>query len=316
MTRYSLGVAATSYLRVWETMDTLEFLERCHGFGAAGIHAVLHGDPLRIRAETEKRGMYLEAMVPLPTGDDTSEFEQSLKTAQLAGATALRGACLGTRRYETFKTFEAWQAHVAESHRSLEAALPLIDKYKIPLGLENHKDWTTDQLLTLMKKYSSEYFGVCLDFGNNISLLDSLMETIEKLAPYTVTTHVKDVAVEPYEDGILLSEVILSEGLINLARAVSLIKQARPATRMNLEMITRDPLKIPLLREEYWSTLPNLSAADLARTLHFVHHNKSAGPLPRVAHLTAAERSQLEDENVMRCLFEWERHGFGFKPTD
>jgi sugar phosphate isomerase/epimerase len=307
MARYSLGISATSYLRVWETIDTLEFLERCDGFGAAGIQAVLHGDPLRIRAEAEKRGMYVEAMVPLPSGDDTAEFEQGLKDAQAAGATALRAACLGTRRYETFKTFDAWQAHVAESERSLESALPLLDRYKIPLGLENHKDWTAEQLASLAKKYSSEYFGVCLDFGNNISLLDLPMDAIEKLAPYTVTTHVKDIAVDAYADGILLSEVILGTGLIDLPRAVSLITESRPKTRMNLEMITRDPLKIPLLREEYWGTLSDKKAADLARTLHFVNHKKSAGRLPQICHLTPAEVDWQEDENVKKCLVEWQR---------
>lgn len=306
MARYSLGVSATSYLRVWETIDTLEFLERCHRFGAAGVQAVLHGDPLRIRAEAEKRDMYVEAMVPLPSGENTEEFEQSLKDAQAAGAVAMRAACLGTRRYETFQTFDAWQAHVAESEKSLEAAMPLLDKYKIPLGLENHKDWTADQLASLVNKYSSEYFGVCLDFGNNISLLDLPMEAIEILAPYTVTTHVKDIAVDTYEDGILLSEVIVGKGLIDLPRAVNLIRETHPKTRMNLEMITRDPLKIPLLKDEYWRTLPDKKAADLARMLHFVNHNKSAGQLPQVFDLTPAALDQKEDQNVNKCLAEWQ----------
>lgn len=264
MPRYSLGVAATSYLKVWETIDTLELLERCHGFGAAGIHAVVNGDPEVIRERAEQYEMYFEAMVPLPSDEDTSEFEESLKRAQRAGATALRAACLGTRRYETFRTLGAWRAHVEASHRSLAAALPLLDRYKIPLGLENHKDWTADELVALVRQYSSEYFGVCLDFGNNISLLDDPMEAIEKLAPYTVTTHLKDIAVAPYDEGILLSEVILGRGLIDLRKALELIRRARPQTRMNLEMITREPLRIPLLNEGYWATLPDKSAAELA----------------------------------------------------
>jgi sugar phosphate isomerase/epimerase len=293
MPRYSLGVSATSYLSVWETIDTLELLRRCYGFGAAGIQAVIHGDPVLIRKEAEKCEMYFEAMVPLPVRDDTAEFEQSLKAAQAAGATALRAACLGTRRYETFKTLEAWNEHVAESHRSLEAALPMLDKYKMPLGLENHKDWTADQLASLMKRYSSEYFGVCLDFGNNISLLDQPMDAIEKLAPYTVCTHVKDIAVDSYEEGILLSEVVLGQGLIDIPRTVSLI---RPGTHMTLEMITRQPLKIPMLREDYWNTFPESKAQDLARILRFVNQNKGN-----------AASNLTEDENIVRCLEAWEK---------
>ena len=58
--------------------------------------------------------MYFEAMVPLPMGDDTAEFEQNLKDAQTAGATVVRAACLGTRRYEAFKSLDDWHVHVNE----------------------------------------------------------------------------------------------------------------------------------------------------------------------------------------------------------
>jgi sugar phosphate isomerase/epimerase len=306
MKRYSLGVSATCYLTVWETLDTLNFLDRCQAFGAAGIQAVLRNDPLEVRARAEKYEMYFEAMVPLPKAGDTSEFEQSLKNAKAAGATALRAACLGTRRFETFPTLESWQAHVAESHQSLAAALPLLDKYKIPLGLENHKDWTTDELLAILEHYSSEYFGVCLDFGNNISLLDPPMPSLEKLAPFAVTTHIKDMAVEPYEEGILMSEVILGQGYLDLPRIVSLIQQARPLTRLTLEMITRDPLRIPMLTDAYWPTFPDKTAPELARTLRFVNQHKAPEPLPRISHLNKAELSLLEDQNVIDCLKAWD----------
>ena len=61
----------------------------------------------------------------------------------------------------------------------------------MPLGIENHKDWLVDQQVALMKQYSSEYLGVCLDTGNNMAVLDDPMETVEKLAPYTFNVHSK-----------------------------------------------------------------------------------------------------------------------------
>jgi sugar phosphate isomerase/epimerase len=130
------------------------------------------------------------------------------------------------------------------------------------------------------------------------------METIEKLAPFTVATHIKDMAVAPYDEGILMSEVILGKGYLDLPRAITLIRQARPQTRMTLEMITRDPLKIPLLTDRYWATFPEKTGLDLARTLRFVNEHRS--PLPRVSHLTKAESSKAEDQNVIDCLTAWD----------
>ena len=84
-----------------------------------------------------------------------------------------------------------------------------------------------DQQVALMKQYSSEYLGVCLDTGNNLSVLDDPMETVEKLAPYTFNVHLKDMATEEYAKGFLLSEVPLGEGMLDMKRIVGTIRRAR-----------------------------------------------------------------------------------------
>jgi sugar phosphate isomerase/epimerase len=297
-----IGVAATSYLPVWQTLDTYEFLEHCHGIGAAGIHAVINGDPARIRARAEQLGMYIEAMVPLPQHVDTAAFENSLRSARDAGAIALRAACCPTRRYEAFHNLADWQCFLAESHRSLETALPLLEKYKIPLGLENHKDWTLDEILPLFERYGSEYLGSCLDFGNNISLLDDPIEFVEKLAPYVVSTHFKNMEVEPWDDGFLLSEVLLGDGLLPLQKLIDTVRKVRPRTRFSLEMITRDPLAVPCLTDAYWTTFPERSGRYLARTLKLVQSRQNSRPLPRISHLPEQEQRRLENANVVACL--------------
>jgi 3-oxoisoapionate decarboxylase len=246
--------------------------------------------------------MYVEAMVPMPKGADTAAFEKALRNAADVGAVALRTDCLGSRRYEAFTSLSDWQDHVKQSRQSIEAVRPLLDKYKIPLGIENHKDWTADALVDLMKQYGTEYLGACLDFGNNISLLDDPVDVIEKLAPYTVSTHLKDMAVASYEDGFLLSEVLLGSGYLDLSRAISVVRSARPKTRFSLEMISRDPLKVPCLTDKYWTTFPDRNGLYLARTLRFVQQHQNKEPLPQVKQLSHEEQLRNEEANVVACL--------------
>ena len=170
------------------------------------------------------------------------------------------------------------------------------------LALENHKDWRIDEMLALLKRISSEFVGVCVDTGNNIALLDDPLALAQALAPYAKSVHLKDMAVEEYDEGFLLSEVPLGEGYLDIPRIVNILRAARADQRFSLEMITRDPLKIPCLTEEYWSTFPQLPGADLARTLAAVRKNKPAKPLPRVSHLSITERLKIEDDNVKKCL--------------
>jgi len=72
--------------------------------------------------------------------------------------------------------------------------------------------------------------------------------------------------VAEYPDGFLLAEVPLGEGFVDLPRIARMLRRARPDIHLNLEMITRDPLRIPCLTDYYWATLEKVPARELAAT--------------------------------------------------
>jgi sugar phosphate isomerase/epimerase len=303
-----MGIATTSLMTARRPHDTYEFLEYCHSLGAGGIQASLASlDPeylKKLRSRAEQLGMYIEVMAELPKQDDTSAFESTLRAAKAAGALCVRCAALGGRRYENFSSLPDWQSFVTQSLAAIDRALAVAARVQLALAIENHKDWTADELAALLKQRSSEYLGVCLDTGNNIALLDDPTGAIEALAPYAVSTHFKDMAVEPYADGFLLSEVPLGEGIIDLRRAVSAVRTARPKTRFTLEMITRNPLQVPCLTDKYWVTFPERSGRYLARTLRMVHQATTRlQHLPTVDRESGAGLLQLEEENIKQCLY-------------
>jgi sugar phosphate isomerase/epimerase len=136
------------------------------------------------------------------------------------------------------------------------------------------------------------------------------MDVVEALAPRAFTTHFKDMAMEEYRDGFLLSEVPLGTGVLDLPRVVRVLRKARPEIRFNLEMITRDPLEVPCLTDRYWETFAGLPGRNLARTLSLVRAHVPSVPLPRISRLGREERISAEDDNVNRCLaFARERLG-------
>jgi sugar phosphate isomerase/epimerase len=309
------GIASTSFMgaeigsgplsarsRSGRGRDTYEFLEKCHALGAGGVQTQLNGDLKKLRARAEQLGMYVEGMISIPRNGDLAALERSLLDAKTAGVTVVRAAMLSGRRYETFSTLADWKQWVGQSHEALGLALPLIEKHKVTVALENHKDWTLEEFHRLLKTYSSEYLRVCLDFGNNLALLDDPLEVVEGLAPYTSSTHLKDMAVRPYADGFLLSEVPLGAGLLDLPKMIAIIQKADPKINFSLEMITRDPLKIPCLTPQYWTVFPDRNGRYLAQTLRLVQERSSRDPLPTVSQLGREERARVEEENVRACL--------------
>jgi sugar phosphate isomerase/epimerase len=286
--------------------DTLAFLEQQARNGAGGIQmAITSFEPAylkKLRARAESLGMFLELMGPLPqaNGDDT-QLRKIIAAGRELGAKCIRTRCLSGRRYETFDRLDKWQAFVDESKASLLRAASIVDKEKFPLAIENHKDWTAYEMTALMRQLSSEYFGVCLDTGNNISLLDGADETIDALLPYVITTHIKDMAVKECEDGFLMSEVVFGEGMLDIPGIVARIRKAKPKSNVLIEVITRDPLKIPCLTPKYWLTFGDRSGHLLAKSLRMIRQQGKAS-LPVISHLSRAEQARVEDENVRKCL--------------
>ncbi|MGH9343781.1 MAG: sugar phosphate isomerase/epimerase family protein [Terriglobia bacterium] len=302
----TMGIVQYSFGRNPASRSAYEFLDFCHSFGAAGVQVGLDSlDPAyvdKVRRRAEELRMYFEAIVELPKPDGSGNFEQAVAAAKRAGAVCMRTACLGGRRYEVFTSLDQWNQFVKNSHERIRRALPVIEKYKIPLGIENHKDWTADEDAALLKHYDSEYLGACIDTGNNMALLDNPTYLAETLAPYAVTTHFKDVGLEEYPEGFKVSEVPLGQGILDLKRMVSAIHHARPKARFNLEMITRNPLAIPCLTDKYWVTFPQRNGKYLADALTLVRAHRRSEPLPVVSTLSHDGQIDLEKQNVRACM--------------
>lgn len=289
-----------------------DFVEHCHslGLGVVETRLPVTGTPAELRHRIESYGMRVIMDVGYPrTEADVARFDADVKAAKECGALSLRAALTG-RRYEDFKTFEAFQRSFAANQKSIEWAEPVLRKHRLRMGLENHKGWRSAEQAAWLKRVSSEWVGVHLDFGNNIALCEQPADTVRNLLPFTFGCHLKDMAVQPYEDGFLLSEVPLGEGLLDLKAMVGLLRAKDPNMPFSLEMITRDPLKIPIFTDEYWATFDDpsspISGHDMARLFDMVRKNPPKKALPGTGGLNAEAQLKLEDECIAKSI-EWAR---------
>jgi 3-oxoisoapionate decarboxylase len=307
-----VGIGQHSYSESWkpksgaEFENALTFLEHAHAIGAAGVQVAIKADEqpnaAKIRARAEELGMWFEGNVVLPKSDgDVAAFEAHLMAIRAAGGTIARTACLSGRRYETFKTLAEFREFKRNTQEWLTRAEPLLRKQKIKLALENHKDWLAPEHLEILRKFSSEWIGALVDTGNSIALLENPYAVIEALAPFALSSHLKDMAALEYDEGFLLSEVPLGGGFLEIPRIVGVLRKANPNIRLNLEMITRDPLQVPCLATAYYATFEQGRASSLAATLAAVKANPCEN-VPRTTGKSAAERVRYEDENVRKCV--------------
>jgi 3-oxoisoapionate decarboxylase len=312
-----MGIVVHSYATRWHLKtesknypgfsNAIELLEHCQKIGAGGLQVVVRDWSAdftkKMRDRREKLGLYLEGSIAVPANkEDVTRFENEVVNAKEAGAVIQRTVTSSGRRYEAFHSAQEVEAFKTKAMESLKLAEPVLRKHKVKLAVENHKDWRADELAYALKQLSSEWVGVTLDFGNSLSLIEDPMEVVQTLVPFIFSTHVKDMGVEEYADGFLLSEVPLGKGFLDLPKIVALCKQHNPQVTFNLEMITRDPLEIPCFRSDYWKVFDGVSGSELARTVRMVKENKYSTALPRVSQLNVEERLAVEEQNILECL--------------
>lgn len=314
------GLAYTSFaVRMLQGRDILEataaalpaerLLDLTERFRAGGAQVDLsqlesHEPPYlaRVRARAERAGLWLELSVPSSHLESDEGCEAMARIALALGVDRVRVALIYGRRYESFGTPDDWHAFVRRWRARLAEIRPILERQAIRVGIENHKDFSGPELADLLTALDSPSLGACIDFGNNIALLEDPLATIRTLAPFAVTTHLKDMAVRRYADGFELSEVPLGTGLVPLAQAVQVVRDARPDARLCLEMITRDPLKVPYLTERYWVAMDRPAPAALAGFERDVLDRARAGPLPRISPLPPADQLAAEDENLRESV--------------
>jgi sugar phosphate isomerase/epimerase len=309
---YSYGIRARAE-KSRGFADPLNFAAFCHERQADGVQLPLGVRDASyvkgLRARLQKWGMYLEGSVAPPRSRaDLDRFEAEVRTAKAAGADVVRTVMLSGRRYEIFSTPAAYRAFKQQARQSLQRALPVLARHGVRLAVENHKDFRADELADLMRALNSEHVGVCVDLGNNLALLDDPVQTVEVLAPWALTCHLKDMGVAESADGFLLAEVPLGEGILDLKRLVTILRRARPGICFGLEMITREPLRVPCLGEKYLATLGDVPARDLARTLALVRRKGWKTRPPPIRTASLEKQLAREDSNVRQSLAYARRH--------
>lgn len=289
-----------------DLFEPFTFLEHCRSLGAGGMQISL-GDlnsaaAGQLRRQADDADMFVEAIVSLPRdANDITRFDSEMLRAAEAGAAAVRTVMIPGRRYERFNSLEEFREFEARGRQALERAAPSAERHELPLAVENHKDHRNEERVALFEHIGSEFVGACVDTGNSVALLEDAVETARALAPWAHSVHLKDQAVQLYDDGFLLADIPLGQGALRLEQIVDIVRAARPDVNFSLELITRDPLEVPCLSEEYWATFPDLPAGDLARMLRMVRE-RATDNLQYVSSLPDDEQVALEDANVRQSL--------------
>ena len=190
--------------------------------------------------------------------------------------------------------------HIVECVGALRGVARLARDHGVMIAVENHGgvDLLARELIALVERAGPETVGVCLDTGNPPYAAEDPLLTVELLAPYTISTHVRDTRVWTTPDGAQAQWVPLGAGNLDLERALAILGEHAPDAPINLEVITGvAPAAVPFLAPDgdFWSRYPDMLARDFARYLALAQQGTAAPfeqlTLPRGVGMPPAEQA-------------------------
>lgn len=88
---------------------------------------------------------------------ELERFERDIILSKQAGAELARSFLSGSRRYETWKTREVFLEFRRQSSLRLAMVEPILAKHRLRLAIENHKDFTTVEMIELLTLLADRY---------------------------------------------------------------------------------------------------------------------------------------------------------------
>src|SRR5690606_23638777 len=126
-------------------------------------------------------------------------------------------------RPKKIATLDAWDQHLDRCQQRLVELAATAKQLGITIGVENHLDFTTEELRDLIATTNSPHVRMIFDVGNSIGSLDDLTESADMLGPHIVATHFKDFAVVENATGFQVTMVPLGAGSLRLDEITALL---------------------------------------------------------------------------------------------
>jgi sugar phosphate isomerase/epimerase len=294
-----------------------QYLDYCHQWGAKVVHfseirfmGSLEPDHLRqVRAHAEKLGIEIELgmrsicptskMFDAKQGTAEEQLTRMIQSAKIVGSPIVR-AVLGSAADRTGPV--GIEGNIENTAKVLRAVRSRVLDNGLKIAIENHAgDMQARELKMLIEEAGKDFVGACLDSGNPLWTIEDPHLTLETLAPYVLTSHIRDTAVWAVPEGAAVAWVRMGDGNVGIDDYVRKYIELCPGRALSLEVIVvRQPRIYAYHDPKFWDPYRKTPAWEFARFATLVDKGKPHPNPPPVAKDHAAEREREDFEASMR----------------
>lgn len=232
-----------------------------------------------------------------------------IRVAKALGSPVIR-VVLGSG--EDRKTEGGIEARIADTVKVCKACRTQAVEAGVKIAVENHAgDMQAWELVTLIEAAGKDFVGANIDSGNAVWTMEEPLENLETLAPYVLTSSLRDSAVWESENGATVQWTAMGEGNVDLKTYFKRFAELCPGVPVHIETISGFNREILYLKNDFWNVWPRARAKDFARFLALAKKGK-----PREPHKspnTEAEQEYQKSEIERSIKYCKEVLGLGLK---
>ena len=266
-----------------QNWDAFQQLDYC---AARGVKVVHFSEPRlvggfdrthleRVRAHADSRGLDIEiGMLSIcPTsgifdpaqGSAEDQLGRAIDAAVICGSPIVR--CVLGNTFDR-RMPGGIERHIDQVLQVLRRTRSRVIDAGVKIAIENHSgDMQARELKMLVDTAGTDFVGVCIDSGNASWAIEDPHLTLEILAPYVLTSHMRDSAVWNTPAGVVAQWTRMGAGNVDIARYIRTYLERCPGRAVSLELIMHRQRTFDYHDDEFWSAYPSTPAREFARFL-------------------------------------------------
>ena len=172
----------------------------------------------------------------------------------------------------------------------------------VKVAIENHAgDMQARELKALVEAGGTDIVGVCLDSGNPVWTVEDPHLTLDTLAPYVLTSHMRDSALWRTPEGIAVRWTRMGEGTMGMEDYLRKYIQKCPGKAVSLEIIvSNQPRMVNYANPQFWDLYRNQPAWEFARFLALADKGKPVLEPPADPSVTPVARNLANVESSIK----------------
>jgi sugar phosphate isomerase/epimerase len=192
--------------------------------------------------------------------------------------------------------------HIDDTVKVLKNMRGRLMDASVKVAIENHAgDMQARELKRLIESAGPEYVGVCLDSGNPVWTIEDPHLTLDTLAPYVLTSHMRDSALWNTPEGAAVRWTRMGQGNMGMEEYLRTYVQKCPGRAVSLEVIVSGRPRIMNYHDpKFWDLYRNTPAWEFARFLTLCDRGKPSLEPPADPAVTPAARQLANLEASIR----------------